>query len=592
MFQVLKNFGAGGLATDPFEENASPVQWSQMNSVDLVSGDMTSPGQDITLATACPITPKWMFAYTTDFTDYLFVTDGFEVWSTSGGQWSKLVDGWHGGLVTFTVFLGSLVINSYTDGPWYWPRTTTLEQDIWGGDSVEDVSNPVLNVHWEDQPLTETWNSTTFDILLRLPGWFADATCLQIVAYKNFLVAIGVRDPARSQSLEPYLICWSDAAPAGSVPGEWDPLPTNLAGDTLAQDTPGSLSAAEIMRDDLNIYKTDGQVYRLTYVGGALVMQLQRLYQGFGVAYPGAVASCAGLHYLTTRSGMMAFDGQTMHEMDFARIQEDIRSIFQSANGEISFSCAYPGRKQIWTAYRQTGEGPYFGILKYDIAQNCFTVHAYSGDNLTAICPGRIGSTFSGPVDTWDGGDDIQWDAGGADSWDDGNIRGWDDEDVVQWDGDEANGVPNDSADPWDKGISTPLQDTMFLAVGYGVIARYDPRGTPLRYDGTPKTSKATRYGIRLGDNTNRQMVRGIYPLAKGPGTLKVTLGKSWSPWQAGGPVAVQWGPQRTFTPGVDRFIPLRMVGDSFALEIVNDDGQEWTLGGIGMEFEPLGQRG
>jgi hypothetical protein len=592
VFQLLKNFGAGGLATDPFEENASPVQWSQLDSVDMIAGDMASPGQDITLAKACPITPKWMFAYTADFTDYLFVTDGFAVWSTSGGQWTKLVDGWHGGLVTFTVFLGSLVINSYTDGPFYWPRGVTMTQDIWGLPTPPDSTNPVLNVHWQDQPLTETWNSTTFDALLALPGWFLDATCLQIVAYKNFLVAIGVRDPARSSDIEPYLICWSDAAPAGGVPGSWDPLPTNLAGDTLAQDTPGSLSAADIMRDDLVIYKTDGQVYRLTFVGGNLVMNLQRLYQGFGVAYPGAVASLSGIHYLATRSGIMAFDGQTMQALDFARIQESVRELFKSADGEVSLSCAYPGRKQIWTAYRQTGTGPYFGILKYDVEQNVFTVHDYSGENLTSICPGRIGSTFSGPVDTWVGGDDIPWDAGGSDSWQDGNEQAWNAESTIIWLGDEAAGVPNDSADPWDKGIGTPLQDTMFLAVGEGVIARYDPRGTSLRWDGVAKTCKATRYGIRLGENPSRQIIRGIYPLAKGPGKLKVTVGKSWAPWQDGGPVEVQWGPERTFTPGVDRMIPLRMIGDSFAIQIANDDGERWTLGGIGVEFDQLGRRG
>lgn len=563
MFQVIKNFGAGGLAIDPFEENANPIQWSQMDSVDLVSGDMVSPGQDVVLANNCPVVPKWMFAYTVDFIDYLFATDGFEVWSTSGGEWTKLVSGWRGGLVTFTVFLGSLVINSYTDGPWYWPRNTTLYNDIWGTDSVEDISDPILNVKWQDQSLTETWNSTTFDVLLRLPGWFVDATCLQIVAYKNFLVAIAVNDPARSSSLEPYLICWSDAAPAGALPGQWDPLPTNLAGDMLAQDTPGSLAAGEIMRDDLNLYKTDGQVYRMSYVGGSLVMQLQRIYQGPGIAYPGSVTSCSGLHYLTTRSGMVVFDGQSMREIDFARIQESVRSIFQSADGYVTYSCAYPGRNQIWTAYRFIGSGPYFGILKYDITQDCFTAHTYSGDNLTAMCPGRVGSTFSKTDDAWETGLNI--------SWDDTSV---------------------DGTDPWNQGIADPLQDTIFLAVGTNNIVRHDPRGSPRRYNGSPKISQAIRYGIRLGENSHRVLVRGIYPLAKGPGNLKITMGKSWSPWQMGGPTEVQWGRQTVFRPGIDRVINLREIGDSFAIEVTNDDGEAWTLGGIGFEFEPLGLRG
>lgn len=560
MFQMLKNFGVGGLASDPFEENASPLQWTRLSSVDFVAGDITSPGQDILMTSSCPITTKWMFAYTVDTIDYLFVSDGFEVWSTSGGQWTLMIDGWHGGLVTYAVFLGSLVVNSHTDGPYYWNRNQTTTVDVWG----TSTTDPIVNLAWQNQPLTETWGSSSFEEFPSLPGWFAGATCLQMVAYKNFLVALAVNDPARSNDIEPYLICWSDAAPAGGVPGEWDPLPTNLAGDTLAQDTPGSISAGEVMRDDLNIYKTDGQVYRLTYVGGTLVMQLQRLYQGFGVDYPGAVANCAGLHYLTTRSGLMVFDGQTMHEMDFARVQERVRSIFRTAEGEVTYTCAYPGLKQIWTAYRVTGDVPYAGILKYDISQNCFTNHEYSGDNLTSMCPGRLGSSFSGESDTWIGGADIDWNA------------------VIE----------DDPADLWNKGTTIPLQDTMFLAVGGGVIARYDPRGVPTRYDGSSKNSKMTRYGIRLGDNTNRVLIRGIYPLAEGTGLLKFTVGKSWSPWQFESPTAVQWGDQRSFTPGVDRFLPMRVIGDSFALEVTSDDGNSWSIGGIGVEYEPLGHRG
>ena len=587
MYQIVKNFGPGGLATDPFEENAAQILWSQMSNVDLIAGDLSSPGQDVLLASACPVAAKWMFAYTVEGTDYLFVSDGYAVWATSGGQWTEMVSGWHGGLVTFTVFLGSLVINSATDGPWYWSRSLTLAADIWGTDP-DDLA---LNVAWQDQPATETWNSTTFGLLLLLPGWFQNATCLQIVSYKNFLVAIAVNDPARSSDIEPYLICWSNAAPAGGIPGTWTPAQDNLAGDTLAQDTPGALSAAEVLRDDLIIYKADGQIYRL-FVAGDLVMTLQRLMQGFGVAYPGAVVSLAGLHYLVTRSGIQVFDGQATQDLDFGRIQENVRSFFQSALGDITYSCAYPGRRQVWTAYRASGDGPFSGILKYDIAQNSFTAHDYRGANLTALCPGRVGSTFSGPVDTWIGGDDIAWYAGGSDSWTSGNAQAWNAEDVVLWLGDEAGPYPNDSTDPWDKGISTPLVDTMFLAQGDGVISRYDARGDPLMHDGSPKLCSATRYGIRLGDNTTRYIIRGIYPLAKGPGELKLTVGKSWEPWQDGGPTAVNWGSDRTFTPGVDRFLPMRVSGDSFAIKIRNEDGKKWTLAGVGIEFDPLGARG
>lgn len=590
MFQVIKDFGPGGLATDRYEENAAPAQWTVMDSVDLVAGDLASPGQDIALALKCPIQPQWMFAYTTDQTDYLFVTDGNAVWATSGGEWTMVFDGWSGGLVTFTVFLGSLIINSATNGPYYWSRALSIGDDIWGTPNPPDNTDPILNVAWQDQG-GETWNSTTFSTLLRLPGWFADATCLQIIAYKNFLVAIAVRDPARSNDIYPYLICWSDAAPAGGVPGTWEPLPDNLAGDTLAQDTSGGLSGAELMRDDVVIYKTDGQVYRLTYVGGLLVMQLQRLYQGFGVPYPGAIVNLSDVHYLTTRSGIMAFDGQRMVELDFGRIQESVRSIFTAGRGFISHACAYTGRKQVWIAYKPSVAASFFGVLKYDIAQNCFTVHTYSGDSFTAICSGRIGNSFSDINDTWVGGDDIPWMAAGPDSWAGGNAYSWDYESTLRWLDDGSAGVPTDAYDSWDRGVSIPLGDTVFTALGRTIV-RYDPRGKPLRHDGTPKRCKVERYGIRLSDNTNRCLIRGLYPMAEGSGVLKFSVGKSWAPWQHEGPQSVQWGNERTFTPGYTREIPMRLVGDSFALRITSDDGESWVLGGIGVEYDQLGLRG
>jgi hypothetical protein len=532
MFQVLKHFGQGGWAVDPYEENATAIQWTQMNGVEMVSGDMRAPGEDVRVLANCPITPKWLYAYTTGMDDYLVATNGSHVYITKlgAGTWTALTTTWNvDGLVTFTTFLGTLIVNSSTNGPWYYANNTTLTL---------------------------------------LPGWFTGGHCLQMVAYKNFLVAVGVYDPARGAGTDPYLICWSDAAPAGSVPGAWDPLPTNLAGDTLAQDTSGAISGAAVMRDDLVIYKVDGQVYRLTYVGGTLVMNLQRLIQGFGVPYPGAIAELSGIHYLTTRSGLIAFDGQTMHQIDFARVQERVRETFQSADGEVTFAAAYPGLKQIWTCYRGSNDASYYGIIKYDIDQNCFTQHVYSGDNLTAICPGRIGTTYTGVEDNWGTTPSLYWG--------------------------EAN--PDSATDPWNTGTLIPLADTMFMAFGAtpgtNVIARYDPRGLPLHHDGTTKQCRVTRYGIRLGDNSNRVLVRGLYPMVKGPGSLKITLGKSWEPWQHQSTTEVQWGQEWVFIPGTTRFLPMRMVGDLFALTIISNDGQEWTLGGIGVEFEPLGLRG
>lgn len=556
-FAIVKNFGTGGISTDPFEENRDSNQWEILANIDLVAGDISACGQDIQQGSQCPITPKWMFSFSAAGVDYLFISDGGSVYATSGGSWTMLISGWDGGLVTFAVFLGSLIVNSHTNGPFYWDRNQSINDDSW-------VTGQ--NITW-NQESVQVWATTQFSNLLPLPGWFPNGTCLQMVAYRNFLVAIGVNDPARSPSLSPYLICWSDAAPAGGIPSTWDPLPTNVAGDTLVQDTPGSVGGGATMRNDLIIYKTDGAVYRLSFVERSdLIMHTERLYQGYGVDYPGAIAELSGVHYLTTRSGIMSFNGQTMTELDFGRLQESVRAMFRSASDSITSVSSYPGRKQIWVAYRRSADEPYFGILKYDVTQNAYSVSNFSGKGLTSICYGSVGSAFVGSTDAWATGPDEPWATG--------------------------------SDDAWASSISDPLLDTMFMAVGgdtessNSIVVRYEPSGGPKWYDGSNKVPRAVRYGIRLNENPGRTIIKGVYPLARGSATLQIRLGHSWAPWQANGPVSVTWGEPRSFRPGIDRFLPMRSIGEVFAIEIQSDDGLPWSLAGFGVEFDTLGARG
>jgi hypothetical protein len=545
-FVRLANFGASGLALDPFEEGLDTA-WSTLSSVDTSAGELTSPGQEAAIIGACPITPKWQYFYEGGQGGLLFVSDGSEVWATEGITWVQVVAGWHGGLVTYCVFLGSLIVNSSTDGPSYWNATGGT---TWGESA---------GVTWSSA--TQAWGSADFSGIIPLPGWFSGATCLQMVSYKNFLVAIAVDDPVRGAALQPYLVAWSGAAPAGGLPTVWDPAPDNLAGDTLVQDMPGVLSGASVMRDALMIYKTDS-IYRMSFLeGSALVMRVERVHRDDGIDHPYAMASIEDIHYLVTRAGMMAFDGQQASPVDFLRVQEEIRQRFRTSfpDNDIIYCAAYPGRKEIWVAYRDVGASEFFGILKLDLQQKSFSVHNYSGKQLTAICPGSLRPAFTDSLGSWASQGSALW---------------------------------SDFTDtPWSGGIGDPLLDTMLLAQGSN-IARYVAQADPVWLDGSSKTATAIRYGVRLSAAPARSIVRGIYPYVRGSGTLLVTLGKTWAPWQAGGPQTVQWGAQRAFRPGVDRYLPMREVGDVFAIKIESNDGEPWRLAGIGLEYDTLGAVG
>jgi hypothetical protein len=576
MFTRLANFGAGGVNLDQFETALQPNQWSRMDHVDANRGDLESAGADMPRGSATPVSPLYVFLYEGREEVFDIISDGDEVWARSrNAEWSPLLLGLTGGEVSYTVFRGCLVINSVSDGLFYWCQIYGSPfLDTWDGGfpgDWDDAYAPTwdddesdLNVldAWDTGP-DETWDDgvdvpwSNFQIAPASPyqGWPTNWRARRVVAYKDQLVAVYVTGTPQGDPAAPFLVYWSSLAPPGALPNDWEPAVGNFAGYALAQDTAGQLVTAEVLRDDLILYKTDGSIWRLTATGDpSLPMILERVlsYTG-GIALLRNVCEAGQVHFLVSRRGFGLFDGNQVQYLDFNRVQDTILRTLADNTYEFISCHFYDARQEVWITFSGPNAPALAGILKYNLQHNAFTVHEYVGKGLVSVATGREipGTT---PSDSWDDGASAAWNAD----------------------------LPDDS---WDAG--EPLPTTSVAVLGFtNQLATYRHYFPPQYVDGTPKTCRLERYGLRF-DEGDKTLIKALYPeQMKGP--VSYELGWGWAP-NIEDSDSTRWESKRLFTAGENRRIPYRVIGDAFAIRMTTTE--QFQLSAITVEHVPSARR-
>jgi len=179
---------------------------------------------------------------------------------------------WLGGLVSFADLNGVLVVNSETDGPFYWPGPGA------------PTTNPLVG----------------------LPGWDAGWTCTYMVAHRYGLFALGMTE---SGNYYPYKLRWSNSAAEGQLPTEWVATASNDAGDDLLGETPGVIKGGASVRGQLFIVKEDA-VYRARWVGGQFIYAVERLQGTIGTTAPQGWSEVQGTLAILTGADVLLYDGQ------------------------------------------------------------------------------------------------------------------------------------------------------------------------------------------------------------------------------------------------------------------------------------------
>jgi hypothetical protein len=549
------NFGRGGFNPDSYETGLDPGQWSEMYNADIFNGDLYACGEEVVRFTDCPFQILYSHVFLTENRSLYVASDGLSVAAYVNGSWEVFLTGLDGGLVTFSEFFGSLIINSISSGPYYWVG----------------LSPPPSIATWADGAGTSwtaagiyQWNSLEAPSAAALPGWPAGATCVQVVAFGNYLVAVGVNDPSGDgSSAEPYLVWWSDAAPPGAIPSVWTPAVDNAAGDFLLQDTGGPITGAHKLRDNLIVYKSDS-IYRMFETFDPdTVMAYERVVSRPSIDSPYGVTEYGEVHYCISKAGIFVFDGQQAQQIDYDRVHGAILALSTFESFDRIQVVANQQDSEIWFAFRDIGSGPLTTVLKYSIPYNAFCAHLYGG-GLTSITAGQYEESDS--TRTWENPPAQTWADGAGIPWRDPTLRG-------------------------------DLVDRVFLAEN-NTVRTYEPlRGGRVGVSARP--TELLRYGIRFSDPTKRTMLRALYPEMEAGGSVTFQVGIQHQPWRSYDAALPQitWGAEREFRPGTDIEIPLCDVGAVYALRIKSrTDSQAtdqfWRLHAVGFRFDTLGDYG
>lgn len=185
--------------------------------------------------------------------------------------------------------------------------------------------------------------------------------CKLLIGYKNFIVALNITENGNNY---PTKIRWSDAAAPGDIPASWDVAdPTTLAGERVLPADTGAIVAAELMRDDLIIYMVNA-VYRMTFVGGSIVMSTKRITKDFGAFGRNSVLNTrGGKHLVLTRDDLGWFDGNTFASLAKGRAKTTLQSFLTVAEAGSARIAYHSAMDEVWFAMVFPTNAGLFGIF-------------------------------------------------------------------------------------------------------------------------------------------------------------------------------------------------------------------------------------
>lgn len=506
----VTGFGNAGLKADPQPSMIEPGAWSTLENIDIENGDIRSAWGEAELpGGVSPVDPKYTFSYTSKGVTSILVSDGLAVWSyddsgTSGVfVWRDIAAaaqaaGRTGGVVSFTIFLGIVVINFSEGRP----------------------------AQWDAPEMTEV----TF-----LPGWEDAWHCIQIIAYKNFLFAVGMYSEPIALPYFPengdYVLAWSDAAVTGELPSSWRSTPENLAGSLQLADTNGVLVRAEILKDDLIVYKDDS-IYRGFYTGDEFIFSFERAINDRGCDSYRGVAALSGVHFFCDRDDIRVFDGQGTQSI----VNDRVRSLMaQSLSVSLVESTvqivAWPGRDEVYISIPTENDDTTDLILVYHVDIDAWTFRDLPTE-VQSMC--LLEAT------------------GAAD------ITGLREDTMIY-------GQPSQGFDD-------------------GRIYIADRSNTT--FTNAPKLCVAERTGMILTDLEQSVTMRAVYPEIRGDAAVSISIGCQWA---ANGDV--RWTTPQVFRPGIDKRVNTRITGIPTAFRITSEVDGDWSLGALSYLYSPAGRR-
>jgi hypothetical protein len=395
----IENLGQVGLSTD-VPPNLLPLNaLTEASNVVAEDGAISSsPGERLiwegtTWATRplLDVRPLYHRSWVDDSqAQWVIISDGVNVWAydiLGDGTGEKITPTdddtpagasvpWSSGRVTFATLNGILVVNSASDGLFYWGGTAT--------------------------------------VLIAAPGWTSTWRCAEIAAYRYALVALGMTEGANEY---PHKIRWSNSAAEGALPTTWTIAATNDAGDDILGETEGVIVGGCHVRDQLYIVKEDA-VYSMRWIGGPYIHQVSRLKGGIGTRNPKGFCEMRGHLVVLTTSDVYLFDGQNSRSLLDGHARNAMFDAIAEENWDNAqvFFDAY--RNRLYLAYPTSDASKFCQFaLVYNSEESTFA--RLELNNGYGFDVGFV-TDASSASPTWGTADSLVWDTQDGASWNKG----------------------------------------------------------------------------------------------------------------------------------------------------------------------------
>jgi hypothetical protein len=531
----VDKLGSIGITGDAVNSLLPPQAWNKLRDVVTANGSLRSaPGERKLFNLS--VAPIYHTAYIDPSQRWkLVVSDGLKVFVYDILDQTELeitpvpATPWTGGFVTFADLNGVLVINSESNGAFYWDSNATPPNNI----------------------------------LKPLPGWDADWRCREMVAYRYFLVALGMTEATIEL---PHKLRWSGSASEGELPTEWVPSLTNDAGDDLLGETSGIIVGGRVVRDYLYIVKEDA-IYSLSWVGGEYVMRTDRLKGGIGTRLQRGFSEIQGALAIFTSTDILVFDGQNSKSLIANRVKEAIFSTVSETDWELSRVYVHRPSSTLWIGIVAAGYRSLSDALIYNWDTDTWShkslKYGYGFDTANV--------TLSGNLPTWD-------ELGPVSPFHEANPRM---DTGLTWD-QQKNGS-------WNKGTYQPSTPDVVIYEGNAEGSAWWVSVMALNNansDGTAKSCEALRTGIPLEGAAGVMMIREVWPEMTGSIPVGISIGGMENLEDA-----PYWDGPYTFDPRYDVSITPRVTGRYMAVKVESNAIGSWNLGALTFDWAKAGER-
>lgn len=390
------------------------------------------------------------------------------------------------------------------------------------------------------------WFPGAANTMEELPGWPEDWRCRTMRSFKFFLLALGAADDTGDYDNQ---VRWSSSADAGSLPTEWEPSPTNDAGDMIFAGTPGIIVDGLSLRDTFVIYKP-ASTYLMQYIGNPFVFSQRKLFATSGLLARDCVAEWRGMHFCITEGDILAHDGNQGQSVADKVIRRDIF-------GDIS--AQFVGRSFVYHDPASLEMNLYWPSVGSSGWCDRRAIWNYRDDkwSLEEMVPDEVSFAGIGAYRV----------SGGDDTWAD-QTQAWED-----WD------------EPWNTQRTAAVGDQTLLAF-YAEVEMGQPRLGGTRAGQAPQVS-ATWASKDMGEPQSVKLIDRIWPniVCASNIDVQIRVGVQDSYNQA-----VSWGPTQGFTVNRDEYVDVLQAGRLISVEVSSSSSIHWELAGFDIDYRKQGR--